>query len=543
MDMSRYRELFLSEADEHLRQMGDLIVRLEKEPGDREALDSLFRQAHSMKGMATSMGYGGIADLAHKMESLMVRTREGEVSFDGQAADLLLEGVDVLCTLVRDENAPCDTAGLSDRLAAHGTGTSSYPAPPAPSLPAGDAPAAAEAPPPAPPETQPPTGTGRGFQETVRIRTSLLDRLVTVTGELITTRHRLATLAAELESKPLSEATAELARLLRELHDDVREARMMPFESIADRFPRAVRDLARSLEKQVDLEIRGREIELDRGILEELVDPLMHIVRNCVDHGIEPVAERIIAGKPAAGRLRMTVTREKDHVLITVEDDGRGIDPQRLKETTLRKGLIDADTAERLSPQDLLMLICLPGFSTARAVTEISGRGVGMDAVNTAVRGLGGTLTIDSRPGLGTGMQLKLPRTIAIVNILLASCGPLLVGIPAGMVVRMLELDREALISREGRIGFMLEEEQLPLVSLARLLGVPHGTLPGRFLPTLVVEMRGRRIGLAVDLIHGQQELFIRPLGRPLDRLRGLSGGALLGDGRGVFILDIASIL
>lgn len=541
MDMSRYRELFLSEADEHLQQMGDLIVRLEKEPGDREALDDLFRQAHSMKGMASSMGYDVITDLAHKMESLMVRIREGEAAFDSQAADLLLEGADVLRTLVRDESALCDTAGLAARLAAHGTGISPS-APPAASAAVEEAPAAAEATPSAPPEP-PSAAPGRGFQETVRIKTSLLDRLVTVTGELITTRHRLAILAAELESKPLTEATAELARLLRELHCDVREARMMPFESIADRFPRAVRDLARSLGKQVDLEIRGREIKLDRGILEELVDPLMHIVRNCIDHGIEPAGERIAAGKTATGRLDMTVTREKDHVLITVEDDGRGIDPQRLKETALRKGLIDADTAERLSPQDLLMLICLPGFSTARAVTEISGRGVGMDAVNTAVRGLGGTLTIDSRPGLGTGMQLRLPRTIAIVNILLASCGSLTVGIPAGAVVRMLELDRSALISREGRAGFMLGEEQLPLMSLSRLLGLPQGTLPGRFLPTLVVEVRGRRIGLAVDHIYGQQELFIRPLGRPLDRLRGLSGGALLGDGRGVFILDLATIL
>ena len=551
MDMSQYKDLFVSEAMEHLNGMGDAVVSLEKNPGDTETIHTLFRMAHSLKGMGASMEYHDIADLAHAMEDLMHKVRDGRWSFDSGAADLLLEGTDCLIAMVKDVEAggtgSGDIADLKRRLAAYAPG-------PKPETRGGVVPAEGE---------HPPAGHGREkgedavrdatdrtllpeqaeSRQTVRVRTGVLDTLINLTGELITNKNRMSNIARELGSPLLDASLAELSRLLRGLHDEVLKVRLTPFATIAERLPRTVRDLAKSSGKEVIFTITGKEIELDRGILEELSDPLLHILRNAVDHGLETREERLAAGKPAAGRITLDVSRERDQVVITVSDDGRGMHPDRLIAAAMEKGLLKEEDRGKITRRQALMLICEPGFSTARRVSPISGRGVGMDVVRSSLQSLGGTLAIQSEPGKGSRFLLSLPLTISIIPILLVACSSLTVAFPIAKVLRTIDIRRDALLTRGRKKVFLLGEEEVPLVSLHRIMGIPFSPLRGASIPAVVVEMRGRKAALVVDRFVGQQDVFVKPLGKPLNGLRGLSGGAILGDGQVVFILDPSSLV
>lgn len=544
MDMSQYRDLFISESREHLRTINGLVVGLEKDAGDRETIDALFRVAHSVKGMAASMGYAEITELAHKLEDLMDQVRKGALAFDAGVADLLLEGADLLEAMVSDVevggSGSRDIAGLVERLVAYPTAVGAAPPPPQ-REPEPQAPAAEPTPLPAADEREESIKGGEP-QQTVRVKTEVLDRLINITGELITNKHRMMTVAREVASARLDDAVSELSKLLRELHDEVMRVRMMPFATIADRFPRVVRDLAKRSGKEVAFEIAGKEIELDRGILEELSDPLLHMLRNAVDHGMEPPAERQTAGKQGKGRIRLTASRAQDLVVVTVEDDGRGMDPARLIAVALDKGLITPEEGGRMSPREAFMLTCIPGFSTAREITDVSGRGVGMDAVRAKIQALGGTVAVESEMGQGSRIMLKLPLTIAIINVLLARCGHLTVAVPVTNILRTLELRRHQIVSRGRQKVFELDEEPVPLVSLNRLFGRPFTPFTGEVIPVFVSELKGRKVGLIVDRFLGQQEVFIKPLGRPLASLKGVAGVAVLGDGEIVFILDVANL-
>ncbi len=547
MDMSQYRELFVSESREHLNSINELIVALEKDAGDRETMDSLFRVAHSIKGMAASMEYGDIAELAHKLEDLMDRVRKGSLPFDGGAADLLLEGTDLLGAMIADveQGVPSrrDTSDLVQRIINHQPKQSETPP--------GDirktVQPVAQTPPLSLPATPGQKGEGRQSNndpsQTVRVKTDVLDRLINLTGELITNKYRIMSISSRLGSGNLDEACVELSKLLRGLHDEVLKVRLVPFAAIADRFPRVIRDLAKKSGKEIAFEVDGREIELDRGIVEELADPLIHILRNAVDHGIETMEERLAAGKSSRGSIRLAARREKEQMVITVEDDGRGMDPVKLIASAVEKGIIKQEEGWLLSPREALMLTCVPGFSTAREVTDISGRGVGMDAVKSAVKALGGNLLIDSTQGRGSRITLKLPLTISIIQALVVGCAHLKVAVPVINIIRTMELKRE-LITTEGKHkAFFMGEEAIPLVSLNRIFGLPLSHQSGEAVPVFVSEMKGRKVGLVVDRFIGQQEFFVKPLGRPLVKLKGLSGGAVLGNGEVLFILDVANLV
>ncbi|ABQ24931.1 chemotaxis protein CheA [Geotalea uraniireducens] len=544
MDMSQYRELFISESREHLNSINELIVALEKDAGDRETIDSLFRIAHSIKGMAASMEYADIAELAHKLEDLMDRVRKGALPFDGGAADLLLEGTDLLEAMIADveQDAPAsrDIRGLVQRLI-------NYP-PPSTEIPSIKT-HKTEQPPPVQPVPLNASGKDEGRQagsdasQTVRVKTDVLDQLINLTGELITNKYRIMTINSQLGSGSLDEACVELSKLLRGLHDEVMKVRLIPFAAITDRFPRLIRDLAKKSGKEIVFEVEGREIELDRGILEELSDPLIHILRNAVDHGVETTEERLAAGKSSRGKIRLAARREKEQVVITVEDDGRGMDPAKLIASAIEKGVIKQEEGWLLSHREALMLTCVPGFSTAKEVTEISGRGVGMDAVKSAIKALGGNILIDSTLGQGSRITLKLPLTISIIQALVVNCAHLKVAVPVVNIIRTLELKR-GLITTEGKHKvFYMGEEAIPLVSLNRIFGLPLSHLTGEAIPVFVSEVKGRKVGLVVDRFIGQQEFFVKPLGRPLVKLKGLTGGAILGNGEVVFILDVANLM
>nr|WP_239026905.1 chemotaxis protein CheA [Geomonas oryzisoli] len=548
--MSQYKALFLSESREYLRTIAEQVVALEQSPGERSAVDALFRGAHSLKGMAASMEYGDVVVVAHSMEDLMARVRDGALPFDAGVADLLLEGVDLIDVLLDDVEqerpSTLPTGDYAQRLALYtpaaakaaavdqaeprGAAADAVPSP------AADAPA-----PPAEAEkAKEPVGEAGG---TVRVKTELLDHLINLTGELVTNKQRLLNIGRELASPALNDAVSETAKLLRALHDEVMKVRLMPFEAISDRFQRSVRSVAKKSGKEIHFELTGREIGLDRGMLEQLVDPLNHILRNAVDHGIEESGEREQAGKPARGTVWLAVSRDRDRIQITVRDDGRGMEPKAMIEAAIAKGLLTPEEGELLSPRQALMLSCIPGFSTAKEVTDISGRGVGMDAVNAAIQKLGGTLGIESEPGLGTTITLRLPLTIAIIHALVVQIGQVKAAIPVNAVQRTVELSRRQIETMGKRQMFQLDDEAIPLLSLNRVLGLPLGRFPDGILPLFVTEARGRRVGIVVDRLLGQHELFVKQLGRPLSKMAGVAGGATLGDGEIVAILDLAGLL
>jgi two-component system chemotaxis sensor kinase CheA len=549
MDMSQYRDLFIAETKEHLSGMGECVVRLENDPAGKDAIDSLFRFAHSIKGMAASMGYDVIADLSHSMEDLMDRVRKGDITFAATTADLLMEGVELLHEMVSDVESDgeggWDASDLIRRLKGCRSSEKSE-------MKARMEPTASESG--FKVDTQQNIESGApddpeirnrpvDLWQTVRVRTDILDNLINVTGELVTTKHRLMKIGAELGSEGFDEAVAGLSKLLRELHSEVMRVRLMPFAAIAERFPGVVRQLARKSGKDVSLEIVGKEIEIDRGILEQLADPLVHLLRNAVDHGMETHEERLSAGKPGVGKIRLEVTREKDQVVITVSDDGRGMDPAKLIESAIERRLITPDQRESISPGQAFMLTCIPGFSTAQQVTDISGRGVGMDVVRCSIQSLGGRLSIDSTVGLGTRISVQVPVSVAIIQILLVRCSSLTVGFPIVRIQRTLELRRSEVTKRGKQKVFYLDGEAVPLLSLNRLLGARSLRLSGEYIPTIVTELRGKKVGLVVDGFEGQQDVFLKPLGRPLEELRGAAGAAILGDGRVVVILDTTGLV
>ena len=551
MDMSQYKDLFVSEVREHLQGMNEAIVALEGKPAEREQIDFLFRMAHSIKGMAASMGYGDMAELAHKMEDLMDRVRKGTIEFVSAVADLLLEGCDLLSIMLNDVDAggrgQHDILDLAQRLAGY---VPSH----APETPVGDNGEATEKENAATKDKSREKSTSQSLgqeivqkkpesPQNVRVKTEVLDNLVNITGELITHKNRMISLSRDVKVAALTEAISDLSHLVRELHDEVLKVRLMPFATAVDRLPRIVRDLTKKCGKEVHLEISGKEIELDRGIVEELSDPLLHLLRNAVDHGLEFPAERTAAGKEPVGTITVNVHREKDRVLVTISDDGKGMDPKRLVTTAIEKGLLRPEEAALLSPQQALMLVCLPGFSTAAEVSDVSGRGVGMDAVRASVQAIGGNLAIESTPGKGSCFTLSLPLTISIIQILLVACSSLIVGLPVTKVLRTVDIRKDEILSRGRKKSFLLAGEEIPLVSLHRLLGLPLSPIKEEIIPAVIVEMNERTVALVVDRFVGQQDVFVKPFGSPLNRMKGFLGGAILGNGQVIFIIDPSSLL
>ena len=378
-------------------------------------------------------------------------------------------------------------------------------------------------------------------QRSVRIDLRRLDNLMNLIGELVITRGRLLQLAGASEDPALIETVAQASRLVADLQDEIMTSRMVPVWQVFDRFPRLVRDAARSVDKQVEFAIEGKEVELDRSMLEEVGDPIVHLLRNAVDHGIESPAERIAKGKPPAGRLTLSALRDRSAVAIRVSDDGKGIDRDRVLARARENGLVDAAKTD-LNDEELVRIIARAGFSTAERVTDLSGRGVGVDAVYNRVRSLGGSVDIRSVPDEGTTVTLRLPLTLAIVRSLLARIGDEIYAVPMTHVSETVELRPEILRSVQGREVLMLRDQVLPLVRLRSLVDFTGDAAAGRE-QVIVVELAERRAALVVDALIGQQEIVVKQFDGAQDA-RSLFGGAtILGDGAPALILDVSSLL
>lgn len=800
MDMSKYKAMFISETQEHLQSMNQGLLAIEQNPADQDAVAEVFRNAHSIKGMAASMGYEPVRDLAHAMEDLMDDVREGTRQADARAMELLFKGLDTLDSMVEDVEQDREISGAGLELAKEirdFRGQETAPTQPGPATEAeppqaeapetgedkpesGDfpqlpdegeledtgsfrgAPLAdmemdpgpspdAQAPPPKPgfefsldepkeaakPAEKPPTRpddieldvgevaprrsllkkpkeksrppepkpseappepdtisiedmigeetagpappppapgpapapaeeqaagkkpnrrvrvvfssqtaspgvrglilfkrldevgevlgsrpgrddvkagnfmadpkglavevdlvseasesdiikviksltdvqsfevtvpsagpapaeagiddtvikeSGRieqgydpfaqvqALPQTVRVRTTVLDRFINALGEMILVKSELREVAKRNPSSALESGLDRLEALVKDFNEQVMSIRLMALETVVQRLPRVVRDLAKEEGKKVRFEVKGQDIELDRAILEQLSDPLIHLLRNCVSHAIEPAEERAKLGKPEQGSITLEAYRLRDMILIDVKDDGCGIDPFAVKEAALAKGLVSHEEVASMSDDEVYQLIFQPGFSTAKKVGMVSGRGVGMDVVKNVVENVGGYVTVRTKVGAGTTFTLHLPRTIAIVNVLLIRLAGEIFAIPISKILKTVEILPHQVRKTQGNDFYLDRQELVPMKALHRFVDLKDERKPGA-LSALIVETHNKKTALLVDDLVGQEEAFIRPLGKPLERISGLSGVTMLGDGRVVFVLDTMGLL
>jgi len=381
-------------------------------------------------------------------------------------------------------------------------------------------------------------------ETTVRVDTKRLDEIMNMVGELVLVRNRMATLEATKQDEEMSKVVANLDVVTADLQTAVMKTRMQPIKKVFGRFPRVVRDLARNLKKEVNLESQGEDTDLDKNLVEALADPLIHLVRNAVDHGIEDPDEREKAGKPRVGTVILTAEQEGDHILLTIQDDGKGMDADALRAAAVRKGMMDEEAAARLEPKDCYNLIFQPGFSTKTEISDVSGRGVGMDVVKTRIVQLNGSVEVDSKKGKGSLIIIKVPLTLAIMPTLMVMLADQIFALPLASVNEIFHLDLTHTNVVDGQLVVLVRDKALPLFYLRHWLvrGGRSHPLPKEG-HVVVVSMGVQRIGFVVDSLIGQEEVVIKPLGALLHGMKGLAGATITGDGRISLILDIPGLM
>jgi two-component system chemotaxis sensor kinase CheA len=385
-------------------------------------------------------------------------------------------------------------------------------------------------------------GTGLSRQRQIRVDLNRLDRLMKQVGELVVAKNRLGVMAAHSEDAALIELTDRISRLVSGMQGEVIASRMTPVGEVFERFPRLVRDLARDLGKRIRFDLEGEEIELDRSILDEIGDPLLHLIRNAADHGIERPEVRAAAGKPVEGRILLAAARERNSVVLRVSDDGRGIDRAVIVAKARREDAIAAADGEVLTDDALLRVIARPGFSTAQTVSGVSGRGVGVDVAMTRVRQLGGTLEIRSEVGKGTSFQIRVPLTLAIVRALLADAGGERYAVPLAYVAETVDFDPRAVTALRTREALVVREQVIPTVHLRDLVASRERPTPPRR-PTVILEVGERRTALVVDALLGQQDIVVAPFDAPRGMPPYVGGATILADGAPALVLDAAALL
>ena len=382
-------------------------------------------------------------------------------------------------------------------------------------------------------------------ETTVRVDTRRLDEIMNMVGELVLVRNRLVRIGSTSADEILSKAVGNLDLVTADLQSSVMKTRMQPIKKVFGRFPRVVRDLARNMKKEVVLELHGEETDLDKNLVEALADPLVHLVRNSVDHGIELPDLRQERGKPRQGTILLSAEQEGDHILLTINDDGNGMDPDMLRRKAVEKGLMDRDAADRLSRSECFDLIFAPGFSTKTEVSDVSGRGVGMDVVKTKISQLNGSVAIESSPGKGTRIEIKVPLTLAIMPTLMIMVGEQTFALPLASVSEIFNLDLSSTHVVDGQQVVTVRDKALPLFHLHRWLSRQSNDT-ARLSPeanVVIVSVGAQRVGFVVDTLIGQEEVVIKPLGRMLHGTPGMAGATITGDGRIAVILDVPGLL
>ena len=537
---------FVAESFENLDRLDRDLVAIEANPGDRAALDAIFRTIHNLKGTGGFFPLPRLGAIAHAGESLLVRLRGGSITWRAEVTSAFLALVDAVRrdlariestgSEVDEDHAPLirrlDRLHDDPRAVAHGPPIRDVPAPGRSPLERRD-------------DHRIPRGVPKA---SIRVDVDLLDRLMDLVGELVLTRNQLLGQSASRKDVELTRAAHRLNQVTSSLQEGVMKARMRPIGTIWDQLPRVVRDLSIGCGKLVKVVLEGRSTELDRTIIEAIKDPITHLVRNAVDHGIEPPEVRRAMGKPEGGRLSLRASHQGGLVLVEIDDDGAGIDPKALARKALDRGLITPEQADRLGEDETIGLIFRPGFSTAETITSVSGRGVGLDVVRSNIEAIGGTIEVRSRPGRGTTVAIKVPLTLAIIPTLIVLDGLRdRYAIPQPGLIELIRLEGDEVRRDVETIGgaafHRLGGESLPLIDLDQVLGGTRLDPLGRpALNLVVLQADGRRFGLIVGEIGDTEEIVVKPLGRPVRSIPLFAGATILGDGRVALILDVPGI-
>lgn len=544
---------FLAESHENLARLDQEIVELERSPGNGELLDGIFRTMHTIKGTCGFFGFATLEKITHQAESLLSQLRDGTRQLHPGLISLILETVDATRTVLAsieetEKEGPEQFEALIERLRKEVEALSEEDAQavdsPAPSQKTGHQPedcAKAEG---ASTKVEAPCASAAA-DANVRVGVTLLDKLMDLVGELVLARNQILQFNAAREDSDFDATSQRLNLITSELQEGVMKTRMQPIGTVWNKLPRLVRDIGISLGKQVRLHMEGAETELDRTIIEAIKDPLVHLVRNACDHGIEAPEVRAQAGKAAHGTLKLRACHEGGQVNIEIADDGAGIDLQRVKQRAIEKGMLRPEQLQKLSEREAFNLIFQPGFSTAAAVTNLSGRGVGMDVVKSNVEKIGGVIDISSRPGEGTSVKLKIPLTLAIIPGLVISSGGERFVIPQVSLVELLHFDQgSAAKHMEYVCGTPVCRRRgslLPIADLNQVLGLER-TCQSEGINIVVLHAEGRQFGLIVDTINDTQEIVVKPLGKQLKGLTTYAGATIMGDGRVALILDVPGI-
>lgn len=574
--------------------IAEALAELTKDGTQKEYIDALYRSLSTIQNSCNYMGFEEAKLYAALTAGIVDQGRKTDLDFT-LMVDLLSQETAILYELIEkalgslesknaaapeSEAAPeavkakaaepeaaaksledklSEDLGLSEKTAA--PAKAAEPAPAAPAKAAEPAPAASPAAPAPPAPASPAASTpaapvkkddapaaAHKTSSTIRVDHEKLDHLMNLIGELIINRNRYSMIARDLEdnanvdinqvAQNLSETTYSMARISDDLQDTIMKVRMVPVSTVFTRFPRLVRDLSRKSGKEVELIMEGEETELDKSVVEVIGDPLVHLIRNSMDHGLESAEDRLAAGKSEVGRVWLRAFHRGNSVAIEVEDDGKGIDPEKMREVAVRKGLMSQEEARQLDDHEAIELIFAPGFSSAEKSTDISGRGVGMDVVRTNIKNLKGSVSITSEIGKGTRITLSLPLTLAIIDALMVNIADELYAIPLDSVSETTKIEASRLTEVNGRKVVTLRGEVLGIVELASLLGLPCNTEEREVLSVVVIHDNGRRLGLVVDSLLERQEIVIKPLGEYLGNIDGLSGATILGDGGVILILD-----
>jgi two-component system chemotaxis sensor kinase CheA len=570
---------FIVESTENIDKLDQELVALEKDPGNKETINKIFRIVHTIKGTCGFLGFGKLESVTHKGESLLDSLRSGRLSMSSDIATALLQVADATrviiaaiaetkcegehdfselvsrlialnrgdqkpasVTPVSQPSAPSDVANheLLAELTAEIASEQKSPA----QTKAVETPQATKPAESAKPSVESPKTTTAPTDTSLRVDVTILDKLMNLVSELVLTRNQIIQFTRQNSSPELLNASQRLNIITTELQEGVMRTRMQPIENVWNKFPRIVRDIAKLCEKEVRIEMEGKETDLDKTLIEAIKDPLTHIIRNSVDHGIEKPEVRAAAGKPREGVIKLKAYHESGCVIIEIADDGAGLNTNRIRSKALERGVISQVQAERMTESEIHALIFAAGFSTAEQVTNISGRGVGMDVVRSNIQKIGGVVDVSSVSGNGTLLKIKIPLTLAIVPALIVSCSEQRFAVPQVSLVELVRITNDGndknLEHVGGSLFYRLRGSLLPLVRLDRQLNLrSNDSLADHSI--VVIRAESGMFGLVVEKIHDTEEIVVKPMSKQLKSVKAFSGATIMGDGKVALILDVAS--
>src|SRR3972149_1037308 len=563
---------FVIETDEVLEGLDQCFVKLEESPGDLGLINEIFRAVHSIKGSAGFLGFTRLVEVAHQSENVLNKLRQQEIQATSETIDIILESVDVLKVLMTEikdstgaqieintikrklsllleysalvETSVChpelvsgsqtmpgqeilkqvqdDRNDRNENITISGERNSDKPA----------------------------SGAGEDKELTLRIDTDRLDHVMDLVGELVLSRNRLSKILSDIEEiyegdekiKTLLETSSNLSLITTDLQLSVMKMRMVPIRKVFNKFPRMVRDIARKANKKINLEMHGEATEIDKSVIEELNDPLVHIIRNSIDHGIETPEDRMKKGKPEAGTIKLNACQEGNSIVIQIEDDGKGIDPAVVERKARERGLIRNNDI-KLSHKEIINYIFEPGFSTADKVTDISGRGVGMDVVKTNIGRINGIIDVNSDNGKGTQVILKIPLTLAIIQVLMVKVNGEMYALPLASILETFRVSKSNLKYIDGQQILNVRNRLIPLIKLSEALELSCADTGKDWVYVVLMAIAEKQVGVIVDELCHQEEVVIKPVGTYFSEIKEVSGATITGDGKVGLILDPGSLI